>query len=202
MIRKAVFAAAMLVVFCFAAAPVLSADNAAAPAFAGCDSMPMTKDRYSNIWTKPGFDIKQFGTIVIERPGVSGLKPSDRVNYDEFATMFHSNITDRIKTAGFYREVTWNRPAAAVRTLVLRSEFTEMTPGSTAARWTVGFGAGRGAVTARSALLADGKDVVMCWQSRHMDASSATGRILLERGMAVLADRLFFYFDRYYRAGQ
>jgi hypothetical protein len=201
-IKLTIFAVFLVAALCVLSAPVLSADISAAPGLADCESMPMAKERFGGYWAKPGFDMKQFGTLVIEKPGVSSLAPSTRVNYDEFASMFHSNLTEKIKATGFFSNVAWNRPAEGGRMLVLRSEFTEMNPGSTAARWMVGYGAGRGAVTVKASLVADGKEVVMCWHSRHMDAGSPSGNLLLSRGMAVMADRLFLHIDRLYNTGR
>jgi hypothetical protein len=202
MIKISIFAATVFMVCSFSAVPVLSADKTMAPGIADCDSMPMSKEGHVSFWSRPGFDMKQFGTMIIEKPGVSSLKPSSRVNYDEFAGKFHIDLTDRIKTAGFFKDVKWNASASNPNTLILKTEFTEMNPGSTAARWAVGFGAGRGAITLKAALVADSREVVMCWQSRHMDASSPSGNLLLTRGMSVLADRLFLHIDRLYNTGR
>jgi hypothetical protein len=181
---------------------VMLTNNTFAAGLPECDSVDMSKDRrIGNIWSKPGFDMKQFSSIVVDRPGVSSMPESTRLNYNEYAEIFQFNLMDKIKSSGYFRIVTGNKAAINNNTLVLKSEVIELNPGSTAARWAVGFGAGRGAVSVKSSLLAGGTEVVMCWHGRNVDISSLNGRALLDRGISVLADRLYLYIDRLYNTG-
>ncbi len=201
--KYSVQAVSLLLVLCVMAALAMLTSDTFAGVLPECDSVDMSKDRrIGNIWAKPGFNIKQFSAIVVDRPGISSLPENAKLNYNEYAEIFQFNMMDKLKTSGYFKSVTSNKTAVDNNTLLLKSEIIEMNPGSTAARWAVGFGAGRGAVSVKSCLLAGGTEVVMCWHGRNVDISSLNGRALLDRGTSVLADRLYMYIDRLYNTGQ
>jgi hypothetical protein len=202
-IKCSIRAGSLLLALCMTVVLAVFTSSTFAAVLPECDSVDMSKDRrIGNIWSKPGFNIKQFGAIVVDRPGISSLPESAKLNYNEYAEIFQFNMMDKLKTSGYFKSVTSNRSAVDNNTLLLKSEIIEMNPGSTAARWAVGFGAGRGAVSVKSCLLAGGTEVVMCWHGRNVDISSLNGRALLDRGTSVLADRLYMYIDRLYNSGQ
>jgi hypothetical protein len=201
-IKSSVCVVVLLVLFSVISTMTISGGKGFAAVLPECESADMSKDRVGQIWSKPGFDLKQFSTIVVERPGISSLPPSTKLNYDDYADTFHFNLREKLKNSGYFKNVLASQPAADNNTLVLKSEIVEVNPGSTAARWAVGWGAGRGAVGIRSSLMVGGKDVVMCWYGRQVDISSLSGRALIDRAMNSLADRLYQYIDRLYNAGK
>ena len=202
-IKCSTYAVSILLGLCVITALVMLTNSTFAAGLPECDSVDMSKDRrVGNIWSKPGFDMKQFSSIVVDRPGVSSMPESTKLNYDEYAEIFQFNLMDKLRNAGYFKSVTGNKSAINKSTLLLKSEVIELNPGSTAARWAVGFGAGRGAVSVKSCLLAGGTEVVMCWHGRNVDISSLNGRALLDRGISVLADRLYLYMERLYNKGQ
>jgi hypothetical protein len=202
-IKSLIHAGSLLLGLCVITALVSLAATTFAAGLPECDSVDMSKDRrIGNIWSKPGFDMKQFSSIVVDRPGVSTMPESTKLNYNEYAEIFQFNLMDKLRNTGYFKSVTGNKSAVNNNTLVLKSELIELNPGSTAARWAVGFGAGRGAVSVKSCLLAGGTEVVMCWHGRNVDISSLNGRALLDRGISVLADRLYLYIERLYNTGR
>jgi hypothetical protein len=200
-IRHPLYAASVLVMAVMMFVFVIPAY--AQNAIQDCESASITKDKLGHIWSKPGLDLRQFNAIVIERPGTSTLPVPAKFNYDEYAGVFHTNLVNKIQSSSFFSSVS-SKKAQGVgpNTLVLKSELVELNPGSAAARWAVGFGAGRAAVGIRASVLAGGKEVVMCWYGRRLGTSSLDSMAMLNQGMFRLSEDLNAYFSRVYNTGQ
>ena len=169
----------------------------------------LTKDPFGMVWVDPSFDMKQYDTIVIERPDTSSLPTPAKFDYSEFAKTFQLNLLAQIKQSGTFKYVFSNKDmlGETKRALVVKSEIVELNPGSAAARFWVGFGAGRAAVAAQASMyvLINGpvtQSAVLKWSGRKLGVSSLDSMAMLNKGMIGLSELLNSYILRVYKEGK
>lgn len=131
----------------------------------------------------PGFDLKAYTAVAVERFPVSGTEINDEEDRKMAAAMppyFQSEIVRRLREAGLFARVvnlseTEFKPGPE-KTLRLQGVITRLDPGSRALRYMVGFGAGRSKAQAEIHFVdAQTGQVVMVTADRRVAAYGVFG---------------------------
>ncbi len=173
------------------------------------DTTDLIKDDLGMVWSKPGLDLKQYDAIIVERPDISKLPTPAKFDYDTYARTFQMNLVAQIKLGKLFKDVYTFKDSdlAGKKVLLLKSQIEELNPGSAAARFWIGFGAGKAAVGIKSMLLEskDGTEasgILMKWYGRKLGISSSNSMAMLDKGTIGLAQLLYSYIDRLYKDGK
>jgi len=102
------------------------------------------KDKTGYVFLAPGVDLKNYETIVIGNFSIEGLPDLGPGKLESYRDTYRNHLKNKLTAAGIFKEVTDDQSkASGPKTLVVWGDILTMHPGSTAARVTVGFGAGK-----------------------------------------------------------
>jgi hypothetical protein len=143
------------------------------------------KDSLGYIYSAPGVDLKSFDTIVIGKFSIEGLPPIGPGRLEGYRDTYRNHLKTKLTAAGIFKEVTDDlSKASGPKTLVLSGDILTMHPGSTAARFVVGFGAGKAVAEIKTYLSpADDKKILL---AHHLRPTSGIRGGLGEDGLAYL----------------
>ena len=168
------------------------------------------KDSTGYVYLAPGVNLKSYDTVVIGNFSIEGLANIGPGKLEELKDAYRSQLRTKLMSAGVFKEVTDDiSKASGPNTLVIWGDFLTMNPGSAAARFWVGMGAGKAAAEIKTYLsTAEEKNILLAHHLRP--TSGARGGALGARdGMGFLhqgVDRIFThcieYIKRVYQTGQ
>jgi len=102
------------------------------------------KDATGYTYLGPGVDLKSYDTIVISSFSTTGLPDIGPGKLEEYRETYRVQLRTKLTAAGIFKEVTDDQSkASGPNTLVIWGDILAMHPGSAAARFWVGMGAGK-----------------------------------------------------------
>jgi Domain of unknown function (DUF4410)/Protein of unknown function (DUF3313) len=130
----------------------------------------------------PGFDVKQYGVVVVERFAVVASEIEDEGDQkfaDRMAYFYQNELVRRLRETGLFSQVVnvneGGRPAGTGKTLTLRGSITRLGRGSQALRYLVGFGAGSTKAQAEMHFADESGRVVIVTADRRMGSAGLFG---------------------------
>lgn len=145
--------------------------------------VPTQEDKDAGrVGVAPGFDVKQYQILVVERFPVAGSQiedEGDRRFADKMAYFYHNELVRRLRDTGLFSQVVnaseGGRASGAGKTLTLRGNITRLGRGSQAARYLVGFGAGSTRAQAETTFVDESGRVVLVTADRRMGSAGWFG---------------------------
>jgi hypothetical protein len=145
--------------------------------------VPTQEDKDAGrVGVAPGFDLKQYRILVVERLPVADSQiedEGDRRFAEKMAYFYHNELVRRMRDTGLFSQVVnvneGGRPSGAGKTLTLRGNITRLGRGSQAARYFVGFGAGSTRAQAEMHFVDDSGRVVLVTADRRMGSAGLFG---------------------------
>ncbi len=130
----------------------------------------------------PGFDVKQYRILVVERIPVVASQiedEGDRRFADKMAYFYQNELVRRLRDTGLFSQVVnvseGGRPSGVGKTLTLRGNITRLGRGSQAARYFVGFGAGSTRAQTEMNFVDQSGRVVLVTADRRMGSAGLFG---------------------------
>lgn len=130
----------------------------------------------------PGFDLKQYRVVVVERFAVVASEVDDEGDQrfaDKMTYFYQHELVRRLRESGLFGQVVnvseGGRPSGAGKTLTLRGSITRLGRGSQALRYLVGFGAGSTKAQAEMHFVDESGRVVIVTADRRMASAGLFG---------------------------
>lgn len=106
------------------------------------NGLPLHKgQKLDFVYKDPSLDFKAYDGLIIKKT-VADAPTTQAVGSESVAEAIFSAYCEEIKRAGIFKDVKKEGEEISSRYLVLESSLTELNPGSGAARYLLGFGAG------------------------------------------------------------
>jgi hypothetical protein len=145
--------------------------------------VPTQEDKDAGrVGVAPGFDVKQYRVLVVERFPVADSQiedEGDRRFADKMAYFYHNELVRRLRDTGLFSQVVnaseGGRPAGGGKTLTLRGNITRLGRGAQAARYFVGFGAGSTRAQAEMNFVDESGRAVLVTADRRMGSAGLFG---------------------------
>lgn len=166
------------------------------------------KDSAGFVYSASGVDLKAYDTVVIGNFSIEGLPQIGPGKLEEYRDIYRNQLKAKLNTTGLFKEVTDDlSKASGPRTLVLWGDMVAMHPGSAAARFWVGMGAGKAVAEIKTYLsTAEEKKILL---AHHLRPTSgirggigSDGFAYLHQGVDRISTFCVEYIKRVYQTGQ
>jgi hypothetical protein len=168
------------------------------------------KDATGFIYLGPGVDLKSFHTVVIGNFNTTGLPDIGSGKLEEYRETYRVQLRTKLTAAGIFKEVTDDQSkASGPNTLVIWGDILAMHPGSGAARFWIGMGAGKAVAEIKTYVsTADEKKILL---GHHLRPTSGArggalgareGYAFLSQGVDRISTFAVEYIKRVYQTGR
>jgi hypothetical protein len=168
------------------------------------------KDATGFTYLGPGVDLKRYDTIVIGSFATAGLPDIGPGKLEEYRETYRVQLRTKLTAAGIFKEVTDDQSkASGPNTLVIWGDILAMHPGSAAARFWVGMGAGKAVAEIKTYVgTADEKKILL---GHHLRPTSGArggglgareGYAFLSQGVDRISTFCVEYIKRVYQTGR
>jgi len=115
----------------------------------GLEIRPSVEDKDAGlVGMAPGFSLAQYQLLLVEPFKVDHIEAKTDISPQEMQGYLHVKLLQRLQEAGVFKQIVegpalkFSQAAGSGKALILRGVITELDPGSRAARYFIGFGAG------------------------------------------------------------
>lgn len=168
------------------------------------------KDATGFVYLGSGVDLKAYDTVVIGEFSTAGLPDIGPGKLDEYRDTYRVQLRTKLTAAGIFKEVTDDQArASGPNTLVIWGDILAMHPGSGAARFWVGMGAGKAVAEIKTYVSAvEGKKILL---GHHLRPTSGArggalgareGYAFLQQGVDRISTFSVEYIKRVYQTGR
>ncbi|MCX8117008.1 MAG: DUF4410 domain-containing protein [Desulfobacterota bacterium] len=169
-----------------------------------------TKDPTGYVFLAPGVDLKIFDTVVIGDFSIAGLPEIGPGKLEEYRDTYRVQLRTKLAAAGIFKEVTDDlSKARGPNTLVIWGDILTMHPGSAAARFWVGMGAGKAVAEIKTyASPAEEKKILLAHHLRPTSGmrggglGAREGYVFLSQGVDRISTYCVEYIKRVYQTGR
>jgi|GEM_PF-1914348 len=168
------------------------------------------KDSTGFVYLGPGVDLKGYDTVVIGNFSTGGLPDIGPGKLEEYRETYRIQLKTKLTAAGIFKEVTDDQArASGPNTLVIWGDILAMHPGSGAARFWVGMGAGKAVAEIKTYMSAAEEKKILLGHHLRPTSGARGGALGAREGYAFLnqgVDRIstfsIEYIKRVYQAGR
>lgn len=168
------------------------------------------KDSAGVVYLAPGVNLKSYDTVVIGNFSIEGLANIGPGKLEELRDAYRSQLRAKLTAAGIFKEVTDDiSKASGPNTLVIWGDFLTMNPGSSAARFWVGIGAGKAEAEIKTYLsTTEEKNILLAHHLRPTSGArggalgAKDGMGFLHQGVDRISTFCVEYIKRVYQTGQ
>lgn len=168
------------------------------------------KDATGFVYLGPGVDLKSYDTVVIGEFSTAGLPDIGPGKLEEYRDTYRVQLRTKLTAAGIFKEVTDDQArASGPNTLVIWGDILAMHPGSSAARFWVGMGAGKAVAEIKTYVnTAEEKKILL---AHHLKPTSGMrggalgareGYAFLQQGVDRISTFAVEYIKRVYQTGR
>ena len=168
------------------------------------------KDATGFVYLGPGVDLKAYDTVVIGNFSTEGLPDIGPGKLEEYRETYRIQLKTKLTAAGIFKEVTDDQSkASGHKTLVIWGDIVAMHPGSGAARFWVGMGAGKAVAEIKTFVSsAEDKKILL---GHHLRPTSGMrggalgareGYAFLQQGVDRISTFSVEYIKRIYQTGR
>ncbi len=168
------------------------------------------KDATGFVFLGQGVDLKAYDTVVIGDFSIAGLPDIGPGKLEEYRDTYRVQLRTKLMAAGIFKEVTDDQSKAqGSNTLVIWGDVLAMHPGSAAARFWVGMGAGKAVVEIKTYVsTADNKRILLAHHLRPTSGmrggslGAREGYAYLSQGVDRISTYCVEYIKRVYQTGR
>ena len=168
------------------------------------------KDATGFVYLGPGVDLKAYDTVVIANFSTEGLPDIGPGKLEEFKETYRIQLRTKLASVGIFKEVTDDQSkVSGPKTLVIWGDILAMHPGSGAARFWVGMGAGKAVVEIKTYVnSAEDKKILLGHHLRPTSGmrggglAAREGYTFLQQGVDRISTFAVEYIKRVYQSGR
>lgn len=168
------------------------------------------KDSTGYVFLGQGVDLKAYDTVVIGEFSIAGLPDIGPGKLEEYRDTYRVQLRTKLTAAGLFKEVTDDpSKASGPKTLVIWGDVLAMHPGSAAARFWVGMGAGKSVAEIKTYVsTAEEKRILLAHHLRPTSGirggalGAREGYAFLSQGVDRISSYCVEYIKRVYQTGR
>lgn len=168
------------------------------------------KDATGFVFLGQGVDLKAYDTVVIGEFSIAGLPDIGPGKLEEYRETYRVQLRTKLNAAGIFKEVTDDSSkATGPNTLIIWGDILAMHPGSAAARFWVGMGAGKAVAEIKTYVSpANEKKILLAHHLRPTSGmrggglGAREGYAFLSQGVDRISTYCVEYIKRVYQTGR
>jgi len=168
------------------------------------------RDSTGYVFLAPGVDLKIYDTVVIGNFSTEGLPDIGPGKLEEYREAYRTQLKAKLTSAGIFKEVTDDQSrASGPHTLLIWGDILTMHPGSSAARFWVGMGAGKAVAEIKTYVSsAEDKKILLAHHLRPTSGArggalgAREGYAFLHQGVDRISHFCVEYIRRVHQAGR
>lgn len=168
------------------------------------------KDSTGYVFLGQGVDLKAYDTVVISEFSIAGLPDIGPGKLEEYRDTYRVQLRTKLTAAGIFKEVTDDQAkASGPNTLIIWGDILAMHPGSSAARFWVGMGAGKAVAEIKTYVsTAEEKKILLAHHLRPTSGirggalGAREGYAFLNQGVDRISTYCVEYIKRVYQIGR
>lgn len=184
--------------------------NAQEGAVTDKSQVTFNKDSTGYVFLGQGVDLKAYDTVLIGEFSIAGLPNIGPGKLEEYRDTYRVQLRTKLTATGIFKEVTDDPSrASGPNTLVIWGDILAMHPGSAAARFWVGMGAGKAVAEIKTYVsTAEGKRILLAHHLRPTSGmrggalGAREGYAFLSQGVDRISTYCVEYIKRVYQTGR